>query len=307
MDAHGDNGPGDNGPGDDAGDDAGHGYGDDAGHGHGDDAYRYANESNTNESNKSKVTGKYNGNLLTNKAQIHVRGDVHGADANGDDANGADANGDDAHRDDTHRYANESNESNKSKVTGKHNGNLLTNKLQVHVRGYVHGDDNGDDANGDDAHRDDAHGDAHRDANESNTNESKESKVTGKHNGNLLINEARTHVRGYDHGADANGAGDNGKVVYVYHLNVHNMAANQLKLTLDYDYEDDRYDHVLVKHGTQHSQPHRKNMYNVVRLGYIIFDISNAGYYCGHQWQNHYMILPRCPYPHSDTTGNTKQ
>jgi hypothetical protein len=95
---------------------------------------------------------------------------------------------------------------------------------------------------------------------------------------------------------------------YVYHLNVHYMDANRLKSILDYDYEDETYAHVLVKHvkHVKTVEVHRKNVYQTMLNGYIIFDMSDTngkGPLANRQcWKNHYMIIPKQPYPTPTST-----
>ena len=93
----------------------------------------------------------------------------------------------------------------------------------------------------------------------------------------------------------------NGKLDYVYHLNVHYIAANHLKSFIDYDYEDETHAHVLVKHDVvTNAQAHKKNVFQILLNGYIIFDVSNTNgmgpMSNRDQWIHHWMILPKEPY-----------
>ena len=125
------------------------------------------------------------------------------------------------------------------------------------------------------------------------------------------------HVHAHDHahvhanvhtssGKNNSGPPDNppdndGKLDYVYHLNVHNIAVNHLKSLIDYDYEDETHAHVLVKHDVvMNAQAHKTNVFQILLNGYIIFDVSNT-YGQGpmsnrDQWRHHWMILPKEPY-----------
>ena len=93
------------------------------------------------------------------------------------------------------------------------------------------------------------------------------------------------------------------KLDYVYHLNVHHIAANHLKGLLDYDYEDEKHAHVLVKRDVvKHAQTHKTNVYKTLLNGYNIFDLSSVRgcSFVLTEWTNHWMILPKQPYPTSE-------
>ena len=117
---------------------------------------------------------------------------------------------------------------------------------------------------------------------------------------------AHTNVHDHDHAPGKNNSGPpqnppNSKLDYVYHLNVHYIAANHLKGFIDYDYEDETHAHVLVKHDVvMNAQAHKTNVFQILLNGYIIFDVSNT-YGQGpmsnrDQWRHHWMILPKEPY-----------
>lgn len=90
----------------------------------------------------------------------------------------------------------------------------------------------------------------------------------------------------------------------VYHLGVRYADVNQVKQAVDYDYEDEEYAFVLVKHGAP--GVHYRNVYNLLARGYVIFELSQQLFVDAHlvninlntsSWKNHYMVLPGTPYP----------
>lgn len=91
--------------------------------------------------------------------------------------------------------------------------------------------------------------------------------------------------------------------IFVYHLNVHRTDANAIKSMVDYEYEDEIHDHVLAKSG---EDAHKKNLFNIIQNGYIIFEVSQLSqiiltirdYHPDiSRWSNHFMVLPKEPHP----------
>jgi hypothetical protein len=88
--------------------------------------------------------------------------------------------------------------------------------------------------------------------------------------------------------------------IFVYHLGstFTDGYANAIKSMVDYDYEDEIHDHVLAKSG---EDAHKKNLFNIIQNGYIIFEVSQLSqiiltirdYHPDiSRWSNHFMVLP---------------